>query len=935
MLRFIFRKLLSNKGLNISLFTGIIFLIAVFSMLPAFSDGAVNQILTREFNDYVEEKNEFPAVVGREAKLSNSNSADIKNRIASNEEKWKKALDLPVLAAFHYMSSKGGVGQSVYGGRSKDLDIACIPELSDITTIVREDGPAFETGNKAYPVYISERTMDMLSLVAGEEIYFSNIKDENEEILRLYIAGIIKEKEESKLIWYKELSNYQNSAFVDEETFDEINKRFGRTEILYSQYMTLDYRKIRFDNADKVAEAVTKLSKDDTCFSYNFKEILSEYKYERKTIRIIMLAAALPLFILLLMFILMVASRIADNEKGEIAVLRSRGVKRWEMIMLYLIRSVILAIFAFIPGILLGTVFVWIGSQTNGFLVFVSKDAADYYMSIGSIIFAAIGVVAAVILITLPVIRLSKNTIIDNKNENMSLGRKPLWKKLFLDVILTAVSVYLLHNYKQQTDTLSVDLINGKSIDPFIMMGSAIFIFGIGLLLIRIIDILVKIIFFSGRKHWGAASFAGFLQIIRSGSRQSIISIFIMLTLAMGIFDTSLARTINDNNVERITYNTGADARLTGNFVKKMRFLPDFSVEYYYEEPNYSDFQKLVDNGVFSQMTRVFYDEAAEVICGNTVLPNTIMMGINTAEFGRTATLQEGLNDTHWYNALNAIATAGDGFIISKNLAETLDVKVGDKIYCNRYDKNIEEGSLGEVGGTIMAIVDAWPGYEKYGYSEDEDHNMVLKENYLVVMNFATVKSYYKLTPYQVWGRYADGADRDTLMKAIGDNDIAISKKLIQSDEIKEMKDSAMIQITNGLFSIHFIISIIICVLGFLIYWITSIRNRSLQFGIYRAMGLKFSEIIRILVMEHFFSSFLAIVAGAGAGILTSYLYSRVMAIVYLPAKHSIPIRLSIPGDDILKPVAIILVALFVAFIIISRIMKKMRISETLKMGED
>jgi len=149
------------------------------------------------------------------------------------------------------------------------------------------------------------------------------------------------------------------------------------------------------------------------------------------------------------------------------------------------------------------------------------------------------------------------------------------------------------------------------------------------------------------------------------------------------------------------------------------------------------------------------------------------------------------------------------------------------------------------------------------------------------------------------------------------------------------MQNSAMIQITNGLFSIHFIISIIICVLGFLIYWITSIKNRQLQFGIYRAMGLKMGEIIRMLVMEHFFSSFLAILAGVGAGILTSVLYNGVVSIVYLPAKHSIPMTLKILGSDVMKPVVIILLALLAAFLIISRIIRKMRISETLKMGED
>ena len=515
MLRFIFRKLLSNKGLNLSLITGIIFLVAVFSMLPAFSNGAVNQVLTRSFSDSVLIDDKYPTVVGR----SGSSTTDVEtvmDFLTGHEEKWIEKAGLPVLAKQHYMYVKGGTGKSIYGGRSKELDIAHIPELEDVADIIDSSEPAYESGNTAYPVYISERTMDMLSIVAGEEIYYDNIKDENGDILRIRIAGILKEKEGTELNWYAPLSSYQNSAFTDEESFNEIVKRFGRDVIYCTAFMSFDYRAIRFDNADQVADALLKLEEEDDHFRCYFKDILKSYKSEKKTIRVIMVAAALPLMLLILMFILMVASRIADNEKGEIAVLRSRGVKRREMILLYFIRSVFLSLLAFVPGVLLGMFFVWTGSQTNGFLVFTSKDATDYYLSSGSVITAAIGAAVSVILITLPVVRLSKNTIIDNKNETMRLSRKPLWKKFFLDIILTAVSIYLLYNYRGQTETFSAKLINGKSIDPLIMMSSAVFIFGIGLLLLRIIDILVKIIFLAGKKHWGPAPFAGFLQIIRS-----------------------------------------------------------------------------------------------------------------------------------------------------------------------------------------------------------------------------------------------------------------------------------------------------------------------------------------------------------------------------------------------------------------------------------
>lgn len=84
MLKFIFRKLLSNKGLNMALITGTIFWIAVFTMLPVFSNGSVNQVLTTGFSEYAKDNNEYPAVIDRSGTISTqkaNNIADIMNSV--------------------------------------------------------------------------------------------------------------------------------------------------------------------------------------------------------------------------------------------------------------------------------------------------------------------------------------------------------------------------------------------------------------------------------------------------------------------------------------------------------------------------------------------------------------------------------------------------------------------------------------------------------------------------------------------------------------------------------------------------------------------------------------------------------------------------------------------------------------------------------------
>lgn len=110
-------------------------------------------------------------------------------------------------------------------------------------------------------------------------------------------------------------------------------------------------------------------------------------------------------------------------------------------------------------------------------------------------------------------------------------------------------------------------------------------------------------------------------------------------------------------------------------------------------------------------------------------------------------------------------------------------------------------------------------------------------ERYLVVANYAYVVGAFSQTPYQVWMHLKDGVDYKDVLQALSDEDVNIVQYESVDKDVSEMQESPLVLITNGLFSLSFIIAIILCTVGFLIYWITSIKQRELLFGIYRAMG--------------------------------------------------------------------------------------------------
>lgn len=949
MLQFIKNKIKNKKLLNLSLLTGVILLAGLLCVYPMFREGSLNKLLMTMFCDYIEENEQYPAVITRNGLLTEGEFTTVDallKEMDAYENSWAKYLACKPIERQRLIRVAGGNANTSFGDKSRIVTLGYLPDLYDHADVVYGVSAdeaetseneyvqkALEKG--AYPCVISEITMDKYGLVVGEELSFKFKTYGDEEPQLFVITGIIEEREDEGTFWFNRLEQNEKMLFMRKDDFEEIVIASGNYEMHYELDVMFDYSYINCNNADDCLYYLKQFKNIDEHVYPNFDNILSSYLEQEKAISVILLTFELPIVALLLLFLYMISGRILEMETTEISMLKSRGVSRGKIIGLYVSQSSIIALFGCIIGLPVGYFMCKLAAGTNAFLSFTLKDVSIYKPTIMMLPFAGIALVLSVLFMTLPVISLSKLTITDRKGIRISINHVPFWEKYFIDILLLGVSGYLLYNYYKQSDALSAEIIGGGTIDPVIFLDSTLFILSCGLVFIRLAGYLVRLIYKIGRRKWSPANFVSFLQIIRGVGKQGFISVFLVMTIAMGVFNANLARTVNENAENRTRYNVGADLQMMEKWkLTTIRVDPsDPHPLWYYTEPDFEKYKSLKDLGV-EQMTRVIYDTNTDIVVNKKVEKGNILMAINTKEFGETARLQDGVNDTHWFNYLNKLAEMPTGVLISSNLAAKYELKEGDKIKYERYSPTSSE-PYKTVEGKICGIVDAFPGYESADYTTKEDGTVELHDKYLIVANYATVVKDFTITPYSIWMRLRDGADVAAIKTAMEEKGAEIKQFTDLNREVQLQRDSAMIQITNGMFSIGFIISLLICAVGFLIYWVLTIRERSLLYGIYRAMGMSMREILKMLVTEQTFSSLLAALSGFGVGAITTLLFTKLISIVYLPRKHNLPIEIFIKPDDSIKMVIIIAAAFAVCFMVMSRTIRNMNITEALKMGED
>lgn len=933
MLRFVIRKMLSKKWMVLSLLIGNILLVSITAGNPMYTRAVLQRTLTRSLTQSLEDTNSYPGLITLRANQNTANPEVIRG-YEELDAGLEARFGLPAVESFVYMGSKfSKAGLAMPRGKEDTVSIkvCMLSDLDEHIEIISGDMYApGSNGDGIVDAIVSESALIECDLLLGDELTFNTIETPNGEPLKIRIAGVFRNSESEDRYWVRTPSAFSDACFIDEELFREYflggEEMPELLDVMW--YKLLDYTAMRSEDAERILSVADGLAEtyakgSNLIYRDYFSSTLKDYLATARKVEVTLWVLQAPIFMLLAAFIFMVSSQMLDMEKNEIAVIKSRGAGKGQIFGIYLTQSLLISLIAYAVGVPMGVYLCQVVGSANAFLEFVRRSALPVEITAEALIFAGAASLLSVCAMVLPAVKHSRVSIVNHKQKKHR-GNTPLWQKLGLDVIALGVALYGLYTFNGQKDALAARVQSGASLDPLLFLSSSLFMVGAGLLAVRIAPLIVWLVYRPFKKIWSPAMYASFLRVLRTRASQGFIMVFLIMTIALGVFNAQAARTINQNAEDNLNYTTGADVVVQELWFSNADMVaqnPQLELEY--TEPDFGRYETL--EGAES-VTRVLVNERITVSVDGGNLKNVTLMGIHTKEFGETAWFRDDLSDIHWYHYLNAMSKNTSAVLVSRNFAEDYGCKLGDSIsYRN------EDGD--SLRGVIYGFVDYFPGYRPVTYERDTDGLYVEKENHLIVAHLSLVQSEWGVRPYQVWIRNRDGADYfyDFM------ENTQLSLRMFQDREARLVakKNDPVLQGTNGILTVGFIVVLVLCSVGFLIYWILSIQSRALQFGIFRAMGMSMREVITMLLNEQLFISGLSVAAGALVGGLTAKLYMPLIQIAYAASDNALPLKLVSHPSDSVRLFAIVGAVMLACMVILGALISRMKIAQALKLGED
>jgi putative ABC transport system permease protein len=952
----IIRKMVQNKWLVSSMFFGILITVALVGTMPIYSEAILSRMLVKDLETFQNERGIYPGTHWSMMGFYNESIEKRASRIAEVDkfmtETAGPGFGIPIKELVRERRTKSVIfipeGEE---DSKKTKQTATLRSYSDFEQHIKlEDGrmPSKQPVDGIYEVLLTDQALGNFKLVLDKVLTLKD--DKILGTIKIKPVGILSKKQDDDPYFRNTGLNDLSSAFViNDALFTQEFIRAGKIPVSSSGwFFVLDYSKMELSNVnnfletDKAIRAVvkTKVATFQSEFTAPAIETISKYFERSKQLSKLMWSLNVPVLIMLGFYMFMVSNLIVERQKNEIAILRSRGASRWQIVLSFALEGFLLCGIACLLGPFIGMGLTKMLGASNGFLEFVQRSRMTVHINEQAFLYGGLAATVSFVMMLIPVLLATRVSIVGHKQQLARMQRMPFWHKAFLDVLALAVSIYGLYSFQNRLKDLQSLGLNTDdlNIDPLQFVMPALFVVGAGLLLLRLYPFVLKLVYWIGRKWWPPSLYATLIQVGRSNSQYQFLMVFLIMTIAIGVFSAGAARTLNNNTEDRIRYGQGADFVLQTQWPNDAPPPPPPGAPpaadvvavpkvIHYLEPSFDPYAKLT--GVESA-AKVFVKDKAVFSSGDKQGTATLI-GVDSDDFGRTAWFPDHLLDYPFYEYMNLLAADSRAVLISRTLAEQRGLKTGDTIYVGW--ENVSSQPF-----VIFGIIDYFPTFNPnppIGSIDASEENAKANAPMLIVGNLSRIQFQLALEPYEVWLKMIPGYSTTEFYESIEKMDLPLTNVTNTKEDLTKAKNDPFLLALNGILTLGFIISIVISFVGFLLYWILSLKGRTLQNGIMRAIGLSLRQLIGMLALEQLLTSGVAIMIGVFVGNLASRLFVPNFQIAFNPSSLVPPFKVMFEAIDFIRLYSIVSIMLLLGLGILSYMLSRIRVHQALKLGED
>lgn len=580
---------------------------------------------------------------------------------------------------------------------------------------------------------------------------------------------------------------------------------------------------------------------------------LTKFIQRSNAMTVLLLGYNLPAFAILIYFLILTSTIIAQWQRRETVMLVGRGMSASGILGLTFIEQIMLILVGYPLGVAFGMTIARAMGYTRSFLSFTSRAPLPVSLEGLSIPLTLVALAFALFARLIPAYRAARSSLVMEERERARPMNKPFWYKAYLDIILLIPTYYAYDQMAKRGSLAGLIISKPEDLyrDPLLIVVPALFILTVSLVTMRLFALLMRLIDLVADKiPWLTIHLA-----LRQLGRQSLDYVqpllLVIVSLSMGVYTLSMAASLDQWTTDRMYYKSGADLTFTPKPASGDQSSGDGGWI-----PLPSDFEKIP--GV-EGATRVGNFEVRL----NADTPNQLIadfMAVDRAEFASVAWFRDDFASESLGALMNRLAAVPEGVLVSSQFLTANNLNIGDTLSATI---SIDTLMNADTEFTIVGVYDYFP--------------TVYDDSVTLIGNLDYISTLTGLTaPHDIWLKLKPGVASSSVFKDIA----AIlgvkpdPTKVNDTQELIAEEQGRMERVgIFGTLTVGFLATALMAILGLLIYSYASLQERAYRLAVLNAVGLSRKQLMAQVMMEYAFLALFGALAGSLIGLAASKLF--------------------------------------------------------------
>ena len=799
--------------------------------------------------------------------------------------------------------------------RYQSAGLAFLTGLEEHVEIVLGEslGPEeLAAGGAAIPALVSERFYYDHDVRVGDIFLFGLDNPAVVAPVAVLVRGVWRPADTDRGFWFEEPDAFAFFFFMSEADFlGRVAPTLGEHVRRYAWFLLFDDTEL---SVDKVAPMLTAIARiqartsgllshvDLTAPAY---ELLQKYADRAAALRVFLLVLSLPVLLTLLLYTIISSEFMVASEESEIVTLKSRGASSLQIVGLYVLEMLAIGAMCLLLGLLAAGGVTQAMGQAYRFLTFAARPLLDLSFSSQVALYAAFASLLGIAATLLTAARAARRTVVTHqrktaREELVRRERRNAW--LPLELLFLAGVIYAYWRLRQQEQALQVT--QGTFVDPLLLLAPTGFVAAVALVSLRGLPAAVGLLGRAANRFISVPLWLAMTQISRrSGSNHSLLFLLIF-TVALGLFSATFASTLDAHYADVVRYSVGSDLAIQVQWEQV-----EGASEQRWRYPPFAVVQSIPGVEAATRVLRqpVFVDG----LDGNV---DATVLGIDRAGFTQAGWWRDDFSQESLGGLTNRLALDSRGVLVSSSFIEETRLQVGDDLFV------FVEGISRPINFTIAGVLDYFPTL----YPED---------GHFFVGNLEHIYRTIGTRPFDIWMRLEEAARPAAILESLRARGYIITAAVDSRRETAVWRTDPQRTALFGILSLGFVVATVISGLAFLLHALFALRQRILQFGLLRAIGLSTAQITAVVVCEKLFLVMLAAAGGTLIGVLAAALYVPLLQIGTAEHGSTPPFVVAPAWGQALKIYLAFAVMVAVALAIVIGQLRQLRIYEAIKLG--